>query len=156
MFRTLHWSVHSNHLQIFCVAQYVISVLSYVHGTGRHTYYVKFEHIQKVLLLSFAGQLLWIWSITLVKVSVALSLTRITPSKLWARVLYWFIGFLLISAVVFVSLQLVQCTPISTFWNPQPGGECWKKADLALSGYIVGGTLSALIPSNQSRLKWLN
>jgi hypothetical protein len=133
--------MHTNKKKIFSIAQYVIGILSYAHGTGRHTFYVPFTHIQKVLLLSFFGQLLWIWSITLVKVSVALSLLRITPSKRWAIVLYWFIAFLFVSAIVFVILQLVQCTPISNFWNPRPGGVCWKKSDLALSGYIVGGAL---------------
>ncbi|KAF2421128.1 hypothetical protein EJ08DRAFT_520618 [Tothia fuscella] len=128
---------------VLCVAQFIIGVASHAHGVGRHTFYVPFKHIQKVLLLSFCGQMLWIWSITLVKVSVALSLLRITPSKRWANVLKWLVGFLIFSAIVFIALQLAQCSPVSNFWNPTPAGHCWKKSELAVSGYVSGGVFIA-------------
>jgi hypothetical protein len=70
---------------------------------------------------------------------------RITPSKNWAKVLYWFIGVLLVTAVVFVLLQIVQCHPTSAFWDPKPGTTCWSKDSLALSGYVSGGKSSLVI-----------
>jgi hypothetical protein len=110
-----------------------------MHGAGRHFFYVPLSDIVVVLKLEFAGQLLWIWALTFVKLSVALSMIRVTPSRRWQIVLYCFNGFLVVTAVLFVILQLVQCKPISGNWHPGPGNSCWNRDGLAMSGYISGG-----------------
>jgi hypothetical protein len=127
------------------ISQFVISMISYTHGVGRHAAYVKIEDVIIVLKIGFAGQILWIWSLTFIKLSVTLSLIRITPSKRWQAVLYCFVGFLVASALLFVVLQLIQCQPISGSWNPGPGTKCWSRDSLALSGYISGGMVAPVL-----------
>lgn len=111
-----------------------------MHGLGRRSRFVSFTRRRRALELLFISQVFWYWSITLVKLSVALILLRVKRSqRRWRIFLYAIMGLLLIAAVVQTLFQFLQCRPFSVFWDPrifrQGRVKCFKRS--VINGNIV-------------------
>ena len=91
----------------------------------------------------FICQFIWIWSITLVKLSVALLLLRLKTGRMWKIFLFVTMGVLILNAIVQASFQFLQCRPFSSYWDPsayaRPGGvKCIPPR--AIIGNIIAGS----------------
>ncbi|KAF1954046.1 hypothetical protein CC80DRAFT_595202 [Byssothecium circinans] len=115
---------------ILAVAQYVILAVSVLYGLGRRARFVSFARRRTSLRLVFISQLLWYWSLTLIKLSVALLLLRIKHTKRWRFFLYSTMLVLILAAVVQTAFQFLQCRPFSIYWDPRvtstQGLKCFK------------------------------
>jgi len=105
-----------------------------LNGLGRHTRFVPFPQRLAALRLLFISQVFWYWSITLVKLSVALLLLRLKHTRPWRIFLYSLIVLSLLAVIVQTCFQFLQCQPFSVYWDPRvfrttPGGvRCFRRA----------------------------
>ncbi|KAJ6035960.1 hypothetical protein N7540_000239 [Penicillium herquei] len=75
------------------------------------------EIYKKALLWWWLGQMLYLWASAVAKVSIALALLRLTVRKIHRRMLYAVIGLAISIALMFWLVLLLDCHPISYFWN---------------------------------------
>jgi hypothetical protein len=95
--------------------------------------------MKAVAHLLYATQLVWILSVTLIKISVVLMLLRVAAMTRWATTLRFLIAILVATAVANMAIQFTACTPISAFWDPKPGAECRSFKINALASYATSG-----------------
>jgi hypothetical protein len=105
---------------------YAVQCVACVHGLGRRTPFVSASDRRAALRLSFVHQVLFNWAITIVKISVALLLIRLKPTRGWKTFLYTTITLLVLMVVAQTLFQFLQCRPFSIYWDPRvafrPGG----------------------------------
>ncbi|KAF2246217.1 hypothetical protein BU26DRAFT_402018, partial [Trematosphaeria pertusa] len=129
---------------VLAVVQYFILAVSVVFGLGRHARFVSFSRRSTSLRLLFISQVFWYWSITLVKLSVALLLLRLKRTRPWRLFLYFLITLTIVAGLVQTAFQFLQCRPFSVYWDPgvfrKQKVTCFKRA--VINGNIV--TFSAI------------
>ncbi|OAL04355.1 hypothetical protein IQ06DRAFT_364897 [Phaeosphaeriaceae sp. SRC1lsM3a] len=100
--------------------------LTCTYGLGRRTPFVSLSNRRSALRLLFILQVIFYWSIALIKLSVALLLLRLRPTRRWSIFLYITMTFLILTVLAQTLLQFLQCAPFSIFWDPsaarRPGG----------------------------------
>ncbi|KAF2106599.1 hypothetical protein BDV96DRAFT_590879 [Lophiotrema nucula] len=105
---------------VLAVVNYIITSIAAVYGLGRHTRFIGFAKRRSALELIFINQVIWYWSITLVKLSVATLLLRVKrESRRWRIFLYTMMGLLVAALLVQTTFQFTQCRPFSIFWDPR-------------------------------------
>ncbi|OCL04912.1 hypothetical protein AOQ84DRAFT_251615, partial [Glonium stellatum] len=110
------------------------------YGLGRHTHYVSPNNAAKINRLLFINQPIWIWTTTLIKVSVALTLLRIKRSKSWKRWMKIVIAIQVLIAISTNIIHFIQCRPMRASWDPTtPGAKCWELKGAQVSLYIASG-----------------
>lgn len=77
------------------------------------------------LKLNFITQLIYLWAITTVKISIALFLLRIAPSKTYKRFLWGTIAFLLVYTTGSFFAIIFSCRPIHLLWYPTIKAVCF-------------------------------
>ena len=96
---------------------------------GRHTWYIGLEALAHTARVSFAFVILWLWAVSMVKISVCLMLLRIKPqSRAWLIGLWLLIGLLASLAVAITACYLLQCKPVEANWDFKyllEPGHCW-------------------------------
>lgn len=107
------------YLQILAIAQYGIICASVLYGLGRRALFVSFARRRTSLRLLFISQVFWFWSLTLIKLSVALLLLRLKHTKRWRIFLISIMCIIVSAAVLQTVFQFVQCRPFSVFWDPR-------------------------------------
>ncbi|KAF2267268.1 hypothetical protein CC78DRAFT_531043 [Lojkania enalia] len=141
-YRRLHWDDWMVlAATILAVVNYILTALSVVNGLGRHVRFVSFSHRRESLRFIFINQVVWYWSITLVKLSVAYLLLRVKrESKRWRYFLISIMIFLVLVAGVSTIFQFTQCRPFQVFWDPgvfrQGPVKCFAQG--VINGNIVG------------------
>ncbi|KAJ4377458.1 hypothetical protein N0V83_000283 [Neocucurbitaria cava] len=103
---------------ILATVKYLLVILACAHGFGRRAPFVPYSERSSALHLIFVCQVIWNWSITLVKLSVALLLLRLKPGRAWRIFLFSTMGVLGLNAVVQTFFQFLQCRPFSSYWDP--------------------------------------
>jgi hypothetical protein len=126
-------------IQLLAIVQYCLLAASVYNGLGRHSRFVPFSARRASLRLTFISQVFWYWSITLVKLSVALLLLRLKHTKRWRFFLYFVMMLSLAAVTVQTFFQFLQCRPFSVYWDPRTfrTGEvrCFKRS--VINGNIV-------------------
>ncbi|KAH7396244.1 hypothetical protein BKA66DRAFT_509308 [Pyrenochaeta sp. MPI-SDFR-AT-0127] len=134
------WTVFA--ATILVMAKYFLVCVACAYGFGRRAKFVPLENRSKSLRLIFICQVLWFWSITLVKLSVALLLVRLKPTRCWRIFLFSIMGVLILNAIMATCFQFLQCRPFSLYWDPsvfRKGGiECVPRS--AITGNIIAGS----------------
>ncbi|KAF1848086.1 uncharacterized protein K460DRAFT_364085 [Cucurbitaria berberidis CBS 394.84] len=125
------------------MAKYCLICIACAYGFGRHAEFIPQASRTAALRLSFICQVIWYWSITLVKLSVALLLLRLKPGRAWRNFLFSIMGVLLLNATVQTFFQFLQCRPFSSYWDPstffRPGGvKCVPRS--VIIGNIIAGS----------------
>lgn len=104
--------------KILAVVNFFILCTACTHGFGRRTSSVSRNDRLAALRLIFIIQVIWYWSITLVKLSVALLLLRLKPGHYWKLFLRSTIALLLLTVIVQTCFQFLQCRPFAIYWDP--------------------------------------
>ncbi|KAH7413671.1 hypothetical protein DE146DRAFT_2565 [Phaeosphaeria sp. MPI-PUGE-AT-0046c] len=110
------WTVTGGTL--LAIVNYTVQCIACSHGLGRRTRFVSLADRSSALRLIFILQVIFYWSITLVKISVALLLLRLRPTRRWSLFLYTTMAILLLTVLAQTLLQFLQCKPFSIFWDP--------------------------------------
>ncbi|KAI1268655.1 hypothetical protein F5Y18DRAFT_238083 [Xylariaceae sp. FL1019] len=91
-------------------------LISIRYGAGKHTAVVPTENIPKVLKMRWAGELTYVVTSMLLKLTVGIFLLRIC-SQMWHRITIWFVLITcLVFNVFYVFIAAFQCDPIDYYW----------------------------------------
>lgn len=91
------------------------------------------------LKINFITQPVYVVAITSVKISIALFLLRIAPSKLYRKFLKGMIGFLIVYTTVCLLELFLQCTNLAVLWDPRLPSVCWDPSLLRSLSYAASG-----------------
>ena len=121
------------------VANFFIACAAVAHGWGHKFLTFTPERRVAVLKLQFAVQTTWIFSLCLVRVSVALSLLRFGQDLLWRGVLYFLMGFQVLVSSSYIVIQFGQCRPVSSNWEQVADVSCWPIDPIINYGWAIAG-----------------
>jgi rhodopsin domain-containing protein len=127
--------------QICATAEYATQITQAEHGYGRHVAYVSPSDVTLNGEVGYVAQLVWVWTVTLVKTSMCLLLLRIRPSWYWGMIS--FMIFQLAVGFATTAVHFTRCSPIAANWNPTlPNTRCWSTRDISNSYYVLSGIKS--------------
>jgi hypothetical protein len=116
----------------------------YANGGGQHSWDVSPEQNLMNLRIYFARSFFYMWSITMVKVSVALFFMRFATRRLFTRFLQVSIILLLTSTFCLFFAILLQCNPVDAAWNKSiTEAHCYPTQTNTDLWYIVNGKFSS-------------
>lgn len=87
------------------------------YGTGRHMSELSDENILKAMRYWWFCYVAYCWAMIMIKVSIGLFLLRITIHKIQRWIVFIVMGLTVLTGLVFFFVTLLQCTPISFFWD---------------------------------------
>jgi hypothetical protein len=128
----------------FTLICYGITIAIGVITGGRHTIYVKVDALLQNARISFVFVVFWIWSVTMIKISVCCMLLRVKSySKSW-KIGLWTLNAMLfaISSAVTVT-HMFMCQPIRANWELSmiiTPGHCWSVDRFVSFTYGYSGT----------------
>ncbi|KAF2121552.1 hypothetical protein BDV96DRAFT_216584 [Lophiotrema nucula] len=95
------------------------------YGTGRHMDTLSDEQIFKAMRYWWLCYIAYCATMICVKISISLFLLRVIVLKLQRWIIYVCMALTVFTGLVFLFVTLLQCSPISYFWNRAiPGGYC--------------------------------
>ncbi|KAF4627704.1 hypothetical protein G7Y89_g10453 [Cudoniella acicularis] len=102
------------------------------HGWGRLSYYVSPVDKSTALKFLFVMEVLWIIGIALIRISVAISLLRLSVAssaagfeRLWRGALWTIICVQVLAYIGWMVLLLFNCRPLRSTWEPVANVVCW-------------------------------
>ncbi|KAF3761702.1 hypothetical protein M406DRAFT_221189, partial [Cryphonectria parasitica EP155] len=104
---------------------YISCVLGGVHyGTGQHFAALTETEIQRAMEFWFFCYIGYCWTMILSKISIGLFLVRIIVKKITLHVIYLAMFLSVVTGLIFFFVAVLQCTPVSYFWNKTQPGSC--------------------------------
>ncbi|OJJ47333.1 hypothetical protein ASPZODRAFT_96276 [Penicilliopsis zonata CBS 506.65] len=117
---------------------WAITIPEVLNGAGRHTIYVE-KTASKAMHLNFATELIYLWAIAAVKISIGFFLLRFAPRRGY-RV---FISVVMVAMTVYTLICnftiLFQCKKMETLWNPNVPSKCFSPTQLLALAYTNAG-----------------
>ncbi len=124
------------------IAIAVVGLYLVRYGIGRHQYYVLLTPglLSKLFKLTYISEVLIIFSVMFIRLSVAIFLFRIFGHrKTWKLILYSVMFWILLSWVTALVFVLATCNPIKKLWEPLSPGVCWDAKTQLVTGAYIGG-----------------
>jgi hypothetical protein len=101
--------------------------------------------IVHTLKFAYISRLMWVWSVTFIKVSVALMMLRIKQTPAWRRGISALVATLLIFGIAMTISLLTQCWPIRKNWDiTSLVGSCWSVNGQSIFTYVTTGISNPL------------
>ncbi|KAJ4337031.1 hypothetical protein N0V95_008447 [Ascochyta clinopodiicola] len=94
------------------------------YGTGRHMRDLSDEAILKAMRYWWYCYIAYCWAMITVKTSIGLFLLRVTIKPLHRWIIYIAMGLTVLTGLVFFFVTLLQCAPLSYFWDKSQKGWC--------------------------------
>ncbi|KAE8157118.1 hypothetical protein BDV40DRAFT_292958 [Aspergillus tamarii] len=118
----------------------ICCIIGTQNGVGHKlTDFTSLDTLQKAMLWWWLGQMLYIWSSAVAKVSIALALIRLTVRKTHMIILWTVIAVVIAIGLMFWLVLLFDCNPVSYFWerlNPTNSGTCLSTDILLAIAYL--------------------
>lgn len=118
-----------------------LAIAATAHGWGQPAAYFTPEDLKKTLALQFAIQTVWLFTLWLVRLSVACSLLRFGTERLWRWPLYFIMGLQTLISGAYLVIQFAQCKPISANWDTGIASKCWNLDPIITLGWVIAGKL---------------
>ncbi|KAK8075938.1 hypothetical protein PG994_003210 [Apiospora phragmitis] len=106
-----------------------------VYGAGRHIAHLRPDAASMGLKINFVSQVVYLWAIPAVKMSIGLFLLRIAPNKGYRRVLQGVMLFTMAYTMMCFVTLLLQCTNLAILWDPTVQTTCWSRQTLQTLSY---------------------
>lgn len=87
------------------------------------------------LKINFVSQVIYLWAIPAVKMSIGFFLLRIAPNKVYRRMLQGVMAFTMVYTLFCFVTLLIQCTNLAILWDPTVRATCWSKQTLQTLSY---------------------
>jgi len=129
---------------LLTISNWANNLVQLIDTGGKHTWYISMPALQRSAKIGFVGLPLWIWSVTLIKISVFLMMLRIKTTKRWKIGVWVCICVALSIAIMWTVAQFLQCRPIEANWSlklKKVEGLCWPLRTQMKIVYIMSGTL---------------
>ncbi|GAW22246.1 hypothetical protein ANO14919_117820 [Xylariales sp. No.14919] len=105
---------------------YIVYIYETQHGLGMHKAFVSADDIWKFGAANFAQTIINLLGLGLLKISLSLSLIRLSRSKTFKWVLWGTIAFVTIYTVFAFLTLFLYCKPLSGFWDITSGAKCYS------------------------------
>ncbi|PYH96666.1 P-type ATPase [Aspergillus ellipticus CBS 707.79] len=92
--------------------------------------------LRRAMLWWWLGQCIYLWASGVAKVSIALALLRLTVQRAQRITLWIVVGTSTCVGLVFWFILLLQCHPISEFWERTGAGTCLSTEILLVVAYV--------------------
>ncbi|KAJ5183940.1 hypothetical protein N7492_001556 [Penicillium capsulatum] len=107
------------------------------------------DNFHKALLLWWLGQIFYVITCVIAKLSIIITLLRITVDRVHAWVLYAAMTLATTVGLIFLFFTIFQCHPVNYFWNkanPHTTGTCVNKGVLIGIAYLysIGAAITDL------------
>ena len=132
--------------QILSIAALGVVIALALNGGGRRAVYITPQQYTTNRKLSFAQQLIYVWAITMVKISIASFLLRLSPHRYYIRFLKLCKASLILATVCATLVILLQCQPVALAWDKSLKGSCWPASTLAVIWYTINGAEELNLP----------
>ncbi|KAL1857632.1 hypothetical protein Daus18300_010272 [Diaporthe australafricana] len=109
------------------------------HGLGRDIWTLSFNDITLFAKYFYVLQILYVIGIPMVKLSLLFFYLRVFPARPVRRVLWGTIVLILIYCLTFLFVTILECTPISYFWESWDGEHQGKCINLHAISWIQAG-----------------
>ena len=93
----------------------------------------------------FSAMTLWIMACALVRLSIAISLLRLSTDRIWRGSLWTIITAQIVLYIVFMVFHLFGCRPLRASWEPVWDMRCWPRHHVRDFGYTSSGMFMAPI-----------
>ncbi|RAL01223.1 P-type ATPase [Aspergillus ibericus CBS 121593] len=115
----------------------VCAITGSMEGVGRHLKeFSSLVEIRRAMLWWWLGQCIYIWASGVAKVSIALALLRLSVQKVQRILLLTVVGASTCISLVFWFFMLLQCHPVSEFWERRGTGKCLSTDFLVDMAYL--------------------
>ncbi|KAH7175300.1 hypothetical protein EDB81DRAFT_1507 [Dactylonectria macrodidyma] len=121
------------------VITYALFTASVTNGFGRHDYFITPSSRITILKLLFGVVFAGLWVSTFARLSIACLLYSFTVSTAWRAVLWFVIGFQVLTLLGSEIFQLLECRPVRAMWEPVPDAQCMDREDAWVIGYVFCG-----------------
>ncbi|KAK2608419.1 hypothetical protein QQS21_003105 [Conoideocrella luteorostrata] len=121
---------------VFYVVFAVMSNNGVYHGTGQHMANLDPDAIKNALMFWWYCYLFYVLAMVSSKLSFAWFLLRITTTKTYSWIIYVASLFTVLAGTVFFFVTLLQCNPISYYWDRSQPGSCLKMDVVMAVAYI--------------------
>ena len=95
-----------------------------------------------LMKLNFVQQVIWITAIALTRLSIALSLMRLSHERAWKLILWAVITTQIITYFGHMLFQFANCRPLKANWMPVYDVRCWPRKYVLTFGWVANGTSS--------------
>ncbi|KAJ5085074.1 hypothetical protein N7532_009845 [Penicillium argentinense] len=133
----------------FNLAFAVCGIVGAKNGMGRKLLYFEAypDQFSRALLCWWLGQNFYVITCVVAKVSIIITLLRITVDRIHAWILYAAISLATAVGLIFLFFTIFQCNPVSHFWHQlSPTGSCVHKSTLIGIAYLysIGAAITDL------------
>ncbi|KAI9934333.1 hypothetical protein ASPWEDRAFT_170040 [Aspergillus wentii DTO 134E9] len=98
------------------------------------------KNVQTAMFWWWLGQISYVFTVVLAKISIALALLRLTVAKAHSILLWVVIGVSVVIGLVFWFMLTLQCHPVSFFWERTGDGKCISTDILIDIAYLYSVT----------------
>jgi hypothetical protein len=114
--------------KLFLLAGFTTDIMSVINGYGQHYNYLSPQQLTNFAKWNLVAEAVWLWDITLVKISVSFMFLRVIRALVWKRTLavliYASLFCVIITAIVTTALQYTACKPLRIIWDRNAHGTC--------------------------------
>ncbi|KAE9379385.1 hypothetical protein N431DRAFT_434387 [Stipitochalara longipes BDJ] len=103
---------------LLSIALTVNACISTTHGWATHLSSIPSSNIHSLLLSIYLSELLFTLSTSFAKLSILFFYLRLAVTRTYRRVIYASIVLIAVWAVVFSCVVILQCHPVSAYWDP--------------------------------------
>ncbi|EAS31837.3 uncharacterized protein CIMG_07316 [Coccidioides immitis RS] len=116
------------------LAGWAIIIPEVKYGAGRHMAYVM-DTVKTAMQLNFATQVIYLWAIGTVKISIGLMLVRFAPAKGYKLFIHIVIVLMAIYTTICFFTLIFQCHKIESIWDINVKSKCFAPKQLMALSY---------------------
>ncbi|KZM28652.1 uncharacterized protein EKO05_0010129 [Ascochyta rabiei] len=120
---------------ILCIVGQIIIIPEVHLGAGRHKEYIDASDFANGFKLNFITQILYLFAICLVKLSVGFFLLRIAVTRVYRRIIIGVMAFMAFYTIGCFFTLVLQCTNLAVQWDPTATGTCWPPHTIKALSY---------------------
>ncbi|RAL12361.1 uncharacterized protein BO97DRAFT_56241 [Aspergillus homomorphus CBS 101889] len=122
----------------------VCAIIGAMEGIGRRLIdFRSMDELHRAMLWWWLGQCIYMWASGVAKVSIALALLRLTVRRSHRFILWTVICASVSVGLTFWFFMVLQCHPVSEFWERTGRGKCLDTSVLLIVAYVYSSICAA-------------
>ncbi|KAJ5862015.1 hypothetical protein N7455_006083 [Penicillium solitum] len=130
----------------FNTAFAICGIVGSIYGMGKTTEFLSHrpDDIRRGLLCWWLGQIFYVFTCTIARLSIATNLLRLTVERIHSWILYSIMVLSTAVGTVFLFFTIFQCRPVAYYWNrSSTEGRCLEINTLLGIAYMYSGVAAA-------------
>ncbi|KAH8674367.1 hypothetical protein BGZ60DRAFT_526338 [Tricladium varicosporioides] len=122
----------------FVVPLSAMAVILADHGLGKDIWSLPFDNITYILYIYYFDELLYLGSLSMVRVSILCFYLRIFPQKIFRGIIFAIIACNIVYGTAFILVSIFQCIPVHAAWTGWDGTSQAKCVNVNVVGWTSG------------------